>query len=63
MKEERAHPMRIILDNGEDFYICAECENECQPNGDCFEGAEPCYYCPQEDTCTTCGRGYCDQSC
>ena len=55
-------PRKIVMEDGEVFYNCTECENEVTESGECFESDEPCYYCPP-DVCTECGRGSCDQSC
>lgn len=64
MEEELKKPIKHTLDTYpiSVYYTCAECGKECQEKGECFEGEEPCYYCPPE-ICESCGRGYCDQSC
>lgn len=62
MENNQNHPIKLTLDDGEVFYRCAECDTICQENGECFEGEEPCYYCPPYE-CKLCGRGFCDQSC
>jgi hypothetical protein len=43
--------------------VCPTCGEEVQEDGNCPVSAEPCYYCPDDGTCRTCGRGSCDQSC
>jgi len=53
---------KATMDDGSDVYKCLLCHSEVDENGDCLDGAEPCYYCPPE-TCGGCGRGFCDQSC
>jgi len=55
-------PLKIVMEGGKTIYKCKECDFEVQPDGQCFETSEPCYYCPPE-TCHGCGRGFCDQSC
>lgn len=55
-------PRKIVLDDGAVIYKCRECEEIVQEDGRCFEASERCFYCPPE-TCSGCGRGFCDQSC
>lgn len=58
-----AEPRKIVLDDGKIIYKCKECDFEVDEDGRCSESEEPCYYCPEDGTCTSCGRGNCDQSC
>lgn len=51
------------LEDGGVMYVCTECGWEVTKDGECREGEEPCYYCPPDGTCESCGRGSCDQSC
>jgi hypothetical protein len=58
----REPPRKIVLGDGEVTFKCNGCEWECDESGECFEGEQPCYYCPPE-ACENCGRGWCDNSC
>lgn len=53
-------PIRMEHD-GDVWYRCPECNDDnVDENGYSIYGYD-CEYCPQH--CSTCGRGFCDQSC
>lgn len=55
----------VKIPNDEDltWFECEDCGNEVGEDGECFEHSGPCWYCPEDGTCRTCGHGSCDQSC
>lgn len=55
-------PREVVLFDGSIKYKCCECGYEVDSSGFCREGSLPCHYCPPE-SCESCGRGFCDQSC